>query len=125
VTIDRSTRARRRLAAEGLSASEWANGPGDRYAPHAHDYDKVLVVVAGSVTFHLPVVDAAHGLAAGDRLELPAGILHAADIGPDGVRCLEVHLPAGSLHPEPRRMADWATTASAGAARKTDGDRET
>ena len=25
------------------------------------------------------------------------GALHAADVGPDGVECLEAHLPAGSL----------------------------
>jgi quercetin dioxygenase-like cupin family protein len=122
---DASAAARGRLAAAGLSATEWANGPGDRYAAHAHDYDKVLVAVAGAITFRLPLTGAAHVLVAGDRLDLPAGTLHAADVGPDGVRCLEAHLPAGSLHPEPRRMADWATTASAGAGRETDGDRET
>jgi len=122
---DAPAAARGRLAAAGLSATEWANGPGDRYVAHAHDYDKVLVAVAGSITFRLPLTGAAHVLVAGDRLDLPAGTLHAADVGPDGVRCLEAHLPAGSLHPEPRRMADWATTASAGAGRETDGDRET
>jgi hypothetical protein len=36
-------------------------------------------------------------LAAGDRLELPAGTIHDAVVGPDGVTCLEAHLPAGSL----------------------------
>jgi len=74
---------------------------------------------------HAPVVFRAAFRRLGDRLDLPARTLHAADVGPDGVRCLEAHLPAGSLHPEPRRMADWATTGSAGAGRETDGDRET
>ena len=88
---------RRALADEGLAASTWSNGPGDRYAAHAHAYDKVLVCTIGSITFRLgdggePIV-----LSAGERLELPAGTLHAADVGPGGVECLEAHLPAGSL----------------------------
>ena len=36
-------------------------------------------------------------LAAGDRLELPAGTAHDAIVGPNGVVCLEAHLPAGTL----------------------------
>ena len=39
-------------------------------------------------------------LAAGDRLELPAGdVARRRSSGPDGVACLEAHLPAGSLPP--------------------------
>jgi hypothetical protein len=30
-------------------------------------------------------------LNAGDRLDLPAGIVHDADVGPQGVVCLEAH----------------------------------
>ena len=40
-------------------------------------------------------------LAPGDRLDLPAGTSHDAVVGPDGVTCLEAHLPAGR-YPEPR-----------------------
>ena len=36
-------------------------------------------------------------LATGDRLELPAGTVHDAVVGPDGVTCLEAHRPAGGL----------------------------
>jgi hypothetical protein len=114
--------ARRRLATEGVDVSSWGNGPGDRYAPHAHDYDKVLVAVEGSIAFTLPSLGVTHQLRAGDRLDLPAGTVHAAEVGPFGVRCLEGHLPAGSLRPDARRMADWAITASAGPGRETDGD---
>ena len=39
-----------RLAAEGLAPGSWSNGPGERYAPHGHDYDKVLVCAAGSIS---------------------------------------------------------------------------
>ena len=101
--------ARARLAGEGIEVSAWQNGPGDRYAPHVHDYDKVLVAVEGSITFRLTALGAAQELREGDRLDLPAGTLHAADVGPTGVRCLEGHLPAGSLHRDPRPMADWVT----------------
>ena len=77
--------------------SEWSNGPGDTYAAHSHDYDKVLVAKSGSITFHLVDLGRDVTLDAGDRLELPAGTVHAATVGPAGVRCSETHLPAGSL----------------------------
>jgi mannose-6-phosphate isomerase-like protein (cupin superfamily) len=84
----------------GLSASRWSNGPHDRYGAHRHDYDKVLVVESGSIQFGLPELDRSADLAAGERLDLPAGTLHSADVGPRGVSCLEVHLPPGSLSAE-------------------------
>jgi uncharacterized protein YjlB len=90
------------LRSEGLAASTWANPAGDLYAAHRHDYDKVLVAADGSITFHLPDLSRDVELRAGDRLELPAGTLHAATVGVAGVSCLEAHLPAGSLAAEPR-----------------------
>jgi quercetin dioxygenase-like cupin family protein len=120
VTADLARVVRDRLAAEGIEVSAWGNGPFDRYAPHAHDYDKVLVSVQGSIAVRLPQLGTAHELRAGDRLDLPAGTVHAADVGPDGVRCLEGHLPAGALGREARWMADWATRAATGTARETD-----
>lgn len=92
------------LAAEGLDAGAWSNGPRDRYAAHAHDYDKVLVCAWGSITLRLPDRGEAVDLAAGDRLDLPALTLHDALVGPAGVTCLEAHLPAGTL-PAVRRHA--------------------
>lgn len=98
-----------RLVAQGLAPSSWSNGPGDTYVAHQHGYDKVLVAARGSITFHL--VDTAHDivLAAGERLDLPAGTAHAATVGPRGVTCLEAHLAAGTLPDAPRRraLADW------------------
>ncbi len=51
----------------------------------------------GSIAFGL----AGHGgslvLAPGERLDLPAHIEHDAVVGPEGVVCLEAHLPAGTL----------------------------
>ena len=86
-----------RLRAEGLAPSAWSNGPHDRYAAHAHAYDKVLVCERGSIRFGLPDSGKAVDLAEGDRLDLPAGTTHDAFVGADGVTCLEAHRPAGSL----------------------------
>jgi quercetin dioxygenase-like cupin family protein len=94
---DLESLARDALAREGLAASSWGNGPGDRYGEHRHGFDKVLVAVAGSIRFTLPEADGEVELRAGDRLELPAGTLHGAVVGSEGVTCLEAHLPAGTL----------------------------
>src|SRR5262245_12379359 len=98
-------RLRERPREEGLAPSLWGNGPHDAYAPHDHGYDKVIVVAAGSIRFGLPDRGDGHALAAGDRLELPAGTTHDALVGSDGVTCLEAHLPAGSLDGVRRRAA--------------------
>lgn len=79
------------LHSEGLTAYRWSNGPGDRYEAHTHAYHKVLYVVSGSITFGLPDEGQHLTIAAGDRLELPAGVRHDALVGPDGVVCLEAH----------------------------------
>jgi quercetin dioxygenase-like cupin family protein len=97
-----------RLHAEGLRPSSWGNGPGDVYGEHRHSYDKVLVAVDGSITFHLPELARDVELHAGERLELPADTLHGATVGAHGVTCLEAHLPAGSLAGSPRhRPVGW------------------
>lgn len=100
-------RARAALAAEGLRPSAWGNGPLDRYGEHEHAYDKVLVAVAGSIEFRLPATATAVELRTGDRLDLPAGTIHGAIVGPEGVTCLEAHLPAGSLAAL-RHVPGWA-----------------
>ena len=84
-----ATSVARRLRLEGVDASTWSNGPGDRYATHEHAYEKVLMCAAGSITFlvgdHATPVE----LRAGEGFVLPAGTPHAAVVGPDGVTCLE------------------------------------
>jgi uncharacterized protein YjlB len=92
-----------RLRAEGLDPGAWGNGPGDVYGAHAHGYDKVLVCAAGSIVFGLPARGERVALEVGDRLDLPAGTEHDAVVGRTGVTCLEAHLPAGTLGPEPLR----------------------
>jgi quercetin dioxygenase-like cupin family protein len=86
-----------RLRSAGLDPGAWSNGPGDRYAAHAHGYDKVLVCERGSIRFGLPDLGSVVELGVGDRLDLPAGTRHDAVVGPDGVTCLEAHVPRGTL----------------------------
>jgi len=79
------------MAQEGLRPYYWSNGPHDVYAPHKHDYSKVIYVVSGSITFGLAPENREIEMRAGDRLDLPAGIVHDARVGPEGVACLEAH----------------------------------
>ncbi len=76
---------------EGLRPYRWGNAPGDVYGVHTHPYHKVIYVVRGSITFHLPDLGEDVLLRPGDRLDLPAGVRHAATVGPEGVTCLEAH----------------------------------
>lgn len=68
----------------------WSNGPDEYYAPHEHDYHKVLYCLAGSIVFHVGGEDLL--LSAGDRLDIEPGTEHSASVGPQGVRCGEVAL---------------------------------
>jgi len=81
-----------RLCAEqGLRPYPWSNGPHDTYSAHSHSYAKVIYVLRGSITFGLPELGQQFTLNAGDRLDLPAGTVHDAVVGPQGVTCLEAH----------------------------------
>lgn len=80
------------LNEEGLSYYPWSNDPNDLYPPHVHTYDKVIYVVRGSITFILPEGDQRLTLHPGDRLELPAKIVHSAVVSSQGVTCFEAHL---------------------------------
>lgn len=79
------------MANEGLSYHTWSNGPFDVYSAHSHGYDKVIYVIQGSITFGLPELGQSLTLNAGDRLDLPAGVVHNAHVGAEGVICLEGH----------------------------------
>jgi quercetin dioxygenase-like cupin family protein len=82
---------RQLLEADGLRPYAWSNGPGDVYAAHNHAYHKVIYVAAGSITFGLPGEGRRVTLNVGDRLDLPAGAVHDAVVGSQGVVCLEAH----------------------------------
>lgn len=79
-----------RLDRAGLTPRWWSNGPGDRYDWHAHSYDKLLYCGGGTIVFHLRDGDVE--LHAGDRLDISAGIEHAATVGDAGVTCVEAAL---------------------------------
>jgi quercetin dioxygenase-like cupin family protein len=78
-----------RLRDAGVQPHGWSNGPGDRYAVHSHEYTKLLVCAAGSITFVVGADAVAVELHPGDGFILPPGIPHAAEIGPAGCTCLE------------------------------------
>jgi quercetin dioxygenase-like cupin family protein len=75
---------RQRLVDAGYQVVRWASEPHQVYLPHAHIYTELLWLVEGTLTIILP----AHGrlieLNPGDRVEVPAGTLHASQAGPEG-----------------------------------------
>ncbi len=88
----------RRLEQEASGCYSWSNGPGDRYAPHSHGYEKVLYCVEGSITFRLEGEGRDLVLQPGDRMVLSPGAVHSAIVGPGGCVCIEGH-----RQPSPQR----------------------
>ncbi|TMC16681.1 MAG: cupin [Chloroflexi bacterium] len=86
---------RKRMQQDGLSPYTWSNGSGYQYAVHSHGYQKVLYCVHGSIRFFLPDSPDAAGnpsvlaLQPGDCMILPTGVRHSAQVGEQGVTCLE------------------------------------
>ena len=78
----------RQLRGEAHDVYGWSNGPGDRYAQHAHTYHKLLYCTRGSIDFILGD-GRTLTLGPGDRMLLPAGTSHAALVGPEGCACVE------------------------------------
>jgi quercetin dioxygenase-like cupin family protein len=80
-----------RLKTEASGCYSWSNGPGDRYAAHRHNYEKVLYCVEGSITFALEGGGRHLELKPGDRMVLPADTVHSAVVGTSGCTCIEGH----------------------------------
>jgi quercetin dioxygenase-like cupin family protein len=78
-----------KLQGEARDCYSWSNGPGDRYAAHRHAYEKVLYCVDGSITFVMESDGHMLELKGGDRMVLPAGMIHSAVVGPGGCSCIE------------------------------------
>lgn len=79
---------------EGLSPQFWTANDGDRFDVHVHDYHKVLYCVDGTIWFTFPDdPDTVIEMEPGDRLDLPAGVRHGAQVGMEGVACLEAPKP--------------------------------
>ena len=79
------------MTEQELNPYSWSNGPHDIYSAHKHAYNKVIYVVSGSITFGLPLLKKKITLNPGDRLDILAGTVHDAHVGPNGVVCLEGH----------------------------------
>ncbi len=82
------------LVAEGLDPYKWSSDPFGVFPAHDHSYEKVIMIVAGSITFGFPVEGAPTTLYPGDRLDLPARVMHNAVAGQQGVICLEAQRSA-------------------------------
>ncbi|HEV8266465.1 MAG TPA: cupin domain-containing protein [Gemmatimonadales bacterium] len=69
---------RRALEQEGMVTAWWSDMPGTRIATHAHDFRETRWVLSGflRVTVHGETLQ----LGPGDRLDLPAGMPHAAEV---------------------------------------------
>lgn len=77
------------LREEGYVPDRWAGSPGQLYPDHWHPFDKVVVVARGSIVFKDCSTGMKYELLPGDRLLVPAGLLHSALVGPRGVSCFE------------------------------------
>ncbi len=82
-----------RLRREARDAYAWSNGPGYRYGAHSHGYTKILYCTDGSIDFVVQPERRVIHLEPGDRMELPAGTVHSAVVGPRGVTCIEGKKP--------------------------------
>jgi len=82
---------RTKIESEGFQSCQWSNRAGDTTSAHSHSYSKLIWVVRGDIIFRLPELMEEIKLEIGDRLELPADIVHEATVGKAGVVCLEAH----------------------------------
>jgi quercetin dioxygenase-like cupin family protein len=69
---------RKILMDEGLEPYVWSDSPGTFYDKHTHPYDEVRWMVKGRVKYSIG--DREVILSPGDRLDLPAGTIHEAEV---------------------------------------------
>jgi len=67
---------------EGLRFYTWSDAPGKFYPEHIHDEDELRWIVQGKLT--VGVNGKEIKLKPGDRIELPAGASHWAQVSEDG-----------------------------------------
>ncbi len=73
---------KQKLTAEGFAhIYEWTDSPGTVYPEHAHKGRVSFYVVEGSVTFSRGIDKT---VSAGERFDVPVGILHSAIVGQKG-----------------------------------------
>src|SRR5256885_9669794 len=79
-TLFRSEELMTRLKTEASGCYSWSNGPGDRYAAHSHNYEKVLYCVDGSITFLLEGEARRMELRPGDRIDRKSTRLNSSHL---------------------------------------------
>ena len=70
------------LRREGFDVVHGGHKPSHMGDPHAHDFDARIMVLSGEITL---IRDGkAETFRAGDHCEVPAGCMHAEQVGPEG-----------------------------------------
>ena len=69
---------RRRLETEGFAVTRYLYPPGTRFPEHTHPFDKKDAVLSGR--FRLTMNGQSMLLEAGDRLLIPRGMVHSAEV---------------------------------------------
>ncbi len=82
----------RMMQKEGLRPYVWENTPNYRYAVRSHGYNKVMFLIEGQLEISFPDSNQRVKMRAGDRLDIPAGVRHAAIVGAGGAKCVEAAL---------------------------------
>lgn len=77
----------KRLHSEGFAHTYiWEDGPGRRYPDHTHPAETAHIILEGEMTLTMDGRSTIYR--AGERCDVPAGLEHAARIGPTGCRYL-------------------------------------
>ncbi|MBS0639978.1 MAG: cupin domain-containing protein [Proteobacteria bacterium] len=74
------------LRREGFDVRYGGQRPGYAADPHAHDFDARIMVLGGEITLTISGKPVTYR--AGDCCEVPAGTVHAENVGPEGVSTL-------------------------------------
>ena len=83
---------RRRLEAEGYSASRYVYSPGTEFPEHTHSVDKKDTVLRGRLKIGAEGREVV--LEPGDMIEIPAGTVHTAEVvGAEAVTSLDATRP--------------------------------
>lgn len=77
------------LEGEGFQVTLWSRNAGHISHLHTHEFAKVIYVLRGRISYSMPESRQAIHLNAGDRVDLPAWVMHYVTAGPDGVDCIE------------------------------------
>ncbi len=74
------------LRREGFEVRFGGQRPGHSAEPHAHDFDARIMVLGGEITLTIDGKPTTYRT--GDHCEVPAGTMHAENVGPEGVSTL-------------------------------------